>query len=248
MNFQIVNFVEPSRVRMIWQSPYAGERTKFHVGDLIRAGSQVALYYNRNSADWIGAVQNGFNGYPAAFPVTSVVHHDNVLEIIRRRLPPRNRSDFGAFLYKNGLSNNPMISDLALIGYSGARLPGDGFSFEIDYSIEEMPFEFLFEVSGFRYYSGMNIPVEAVLDRQVLFQPEPSNAHDPNAIMIKIGDALIGYVPRSHAPWINAWLQFARLGAWVAKIEGPPSRPLVYVYLAVARQLTHQSISHALGR
>lgn len=239
MTYQIMNFVNPNRVRLIWQSSSSEVRRKFYVGDLIRSGESVSLFYRWYTEDWVLATQAGFYGHPA-FSTNVAVHHQNVMDIMRRRLPPRNRTDFYTFLLNHGLANWREITDLALIGYSGARLPGDGFSFEIDFSIEQMPFEFFFDIAGFRYYSGMQLPMEALLQQPVLFRPEPGNADDPHAIEIVVGDWKIGYVPRTQAPWIKFWSQFAKLNAHIDRIEGPAARPLVYVYLSVSTVVAMQ--------
>lgn len=233
MIYNVQNFVEPSKVRMIWQSNLPQYRSKYFVAELIRCGSEISLFYNRNSIEWLGATSAGFRGFPA-FDTRQIAHHSNVMQVLSRRLPPRSRSDFYYFLEKNGLSQNPMISEFALLGYTGARLPGDGFSFEIDFSIEQMPFEFFFEISGFRYNAGMQMDMAQLTGKPVLFLPEPHNPHDPNAVGVYVDQSRIGYVPRTLAPLLNGWLQYAVVHAAIGKIEGPAVRPDVSVFISLA--------------
>lgn len=228
----IINPIDPSRVRMVWQSVNGADRNKYHVGDLIRAGGSVALFYRLSEPDFASATKAGFMGYPA-FSHKVPVHHANVLELLTRRLPPRNRSDYKAFLYKNGLGNFPGISDFAMLGYSGARLPGDGFTFEIDFSIERPPFQFFSEISGFRYYDGMHMDMENLRGQPTLLIPEPNNIYDAQAIQVFVQGKKIGYIPRTQAPLFKTWLSTNPVMAIVSRIEGPPARPLVFLYVAV---------------
>jgi hypothetical protein len=226
---------------MMWQTASDETRTRFHVADLIRAGSSVALFYNWSSPDFWTAVQNGFQGHPA-FGLGQAVHHNSVIEVMSKRLPPRSRNDFALFLYKHGLSNNPQMSDFALIGYTGGRLPADGFSFEIDFSIELAPYEFHMEVAGFRYYEGMKWEMDALLNQPIQFVREPTNPHDTNAVQIFVGQTKIGYVPRSYAPWLGTITNYLRTMGVVSRIEGSPVHPHVYVYLSIARETNQTSL------
>ena len=236
--FRIENIIEPSRLRLIWQSGSEADRTKYHVADLVRAGFSYALYYRTMSPDFVDALRAGFRGHPA-FDVRTAVHHHNVLEIFMKRLPPRNRSDFWLFLEKNGLTGNAAISDFSLLGYSGARLPGDGFCLEIDFALERPPFQYFCEISGFRYYQGMQMDMEGLRAQSVFLLPEPSNPKDPNAIQIFVEGVKIGYIPRSQAPLFNTWLKNASVHAWVSRIEGAPAKPLVFLFVRIASTQMH---------
>jgi len=190
------------------------------------------LYYNYNSSDFAKAMAAGFKGHPA-FDFRTAVHHDNVLPIFMKRVPPRSRSDFRQFLFKHGLSSFPGASDFALLGYSGARLPGDGFSLEIDFLLEAPPFQYFFEISGFRYYQGMHVQMNDLIGQQVFLLPEPANPYDPNAIQLTVSNLLLGYVPRTQAAEFKTWLNYASVGAWIDRIEGTPLRPQVSVFTMI---------------
>jgi hypothetical protein len=228
----ITNIVEPNRLKLVWQGVNASVRTKFVVGELIRAGSNVSLCYHRQSADFHLAKGQGFVGHPA-FNYDVGVHHTNVVEVFSKRLPHRSRTDFRIYLEKNRLQQFPFISDLALLGYSGARLPGDGFSLEIDYLYEEMPLQFLMEVAGFRYYSGMHMDLSSLTDWSVTFLREPANQYDPYAVQIYVGGSLIGYVPRPHSASVWYWLQHDLITATVERVDGAKVRPEVYLFVQV---------------
>ncbi|HEY7811435.1 MAG TPA: HIRAN domain-containing protein [Allosphingosinicella sp.] len=238
---QISRIVEPNKLKLVWQSVNGSDRTKYVVGELVRASNCVALYYSYNTADFLAAQKAGFQGHPA-FDFRQPVHHHNVLEIFIKRVPPRNRLDFHQFLSKHRLAHFPSISDFALLGYSGARLPGDGFYLEIDFSLERPPLEFLMEVSGFRYYQGMHVQMETLQGLPVQLLPEPHNPMDPNAVQLYAGAVKLGYVPRPQAASIRAWMPYHAISASIERIEGAPLRPQVYLFIRIASSAALQAL------
>ncbi len=65
---------------------------------------------------------------------------------------------------------------------------------------------------------------EVALDTEALLVPEPSNPHDPNAVMVQIDGRLVGYLPRHEAVAYGATLrklsERGRTGACEARIAG----------------------------
>jgi hypothetical protein len=231
--------IEPNRLKMIWQSSTSTTRTKFVVGELVRAEDKVSLSYFRISSDFLNAISIGFVGHPA-FRIDTPVHHHNVIEVFSKRLPPRNRADFQAYLSKNRLENIPSISNFALLGYTGGHLPGDGFSFAIDFCYENLPYQFLMEVAGFRYYSGMNVEISAMAGQLVNFEPESTNLHDPFAVKIMFMGTHIGYVPRYYAPLVRYWLNHCRIFAIIERIDGTLTKPQVHLMMHVLSKSNNQ--------
>ena len=229
---------DPNRLKMIWQS--SGEnRKKFVVGELVRSGLQVSLSYLRYNGDFYEAVMNGFRGHPA-FRIDDPVHQHNVIEVLSKRLPPRNRADFPAYLVKHRLGQTPYISDFALLGYTGGYLPGDGFSFVVDFAFENPPYMFLMEISGFRYYDGMNIEISQLLNQPVYFEAEPSNIHDALAVKIMFMGMKIGYVPRYYLPLFHHWLNNFQIYSNVERIDGTMQKPQVHLLMNVQSRSTHK--------
>jgi hypothetical protein len=148
-----------------------------------------------------------------------------------RRLPPRSRPDYGAYLAALRLSEIPEISDFALLGYSEAKLPSDGFSLVDTLSEKPAPFEFLFEVAGYRYYdpslSGDDIGSEVVMEH------EPSNEFDPGAVMLKVSGKKIGYINRLQAPAVLSWVRQRRVRTAVEKLNGNSEKPRAFVFMYV---------------
>lgn len=74
-------------------------------------------------------------------------------------------------------------------------------------------------VAGGRNIDGANIP-----DHQALLVPEPSNPYDPNAVQVRIGGRLVGYLGREDAmayrPVIDRVMSNGQYVAWRARLKG----------------------------
>jgi hypothetical protein len=230
--------IEPNRLKLIWQSSGV-DRNKYTVGELVRSGQSVSLSYFHDSAEMFGARSAGFVGH-AAFPFNRPVYHENVIETFSRRLPSRHRNDFYMYLHKNRLAAKTHISDFALLGYTGAYLPSDGFSFAVDWRFQELPYLFLMEVAGFRYNSGMLMQMDDLLGRPVFFQYEEGNPYDSSAVAIYVEGQKIGYVPRYYAANFRYWSAVYEISGSIERIDGALAKPQVSILLFVkSRQYTN---------
>jgi len=236
MNF-IKHIVEFDKLSLVWQSDRDPNHLRYIVAELIRQNNNVQLRYLKDTTDFNTALSFGFNGYPA-FNIEKEIHTSGVLEAFKRRLPPRARGDFGKYLEMFRLPQSAEISDFALLGYSGAKLPGDEFS--IIPSLEKViqSFEFLMEVAGFRYNS--KIPIENItLKSQVTFEAELDNPVDSNAIMILLDGNKIGYVTRNLLPYFYRWLEENRIeAAVIERKNGQPDRPTLYIFVELKAKLS----------
>jgi len=235
----IEHIIEPDTLLLVWQAPSSQGRTRRVVGQIKRSGSNVSLRYLSGSEEFSAAKEDGFQGFPA-FKIGRETHVNDVLEIFLKRLPPRSRSDFSRYLKNLRLQPDEEISDFALLGYSEAKLPGDGFSVLQTFSDVSPPFEFLSEVAGFRYtdatLESINIGDEAS------FETEPDNEHDADAIKVIVSGKRIGYVNRVHAPHFANWLENYRVAAEVERINGTEDRPLVYLFVRVRDKESSEAI------
>lgn len=229
MNF-IKHIVEFDKLNLVWQSDNDPNHLRYIVAELTRHDNNVQLRYLKNTQDFETALKFGFKGYPA-FSLEKEIHTSGVLEAFKRRLPPRMRGDFGKYLEMFRLPQGAEISDFALLGYSGAKLPGDEFS--IIPSIEEItqPFEFLMDVAGFRH--NAKIPIESIeLKAHVTFEVERDNPIDSNAIAILLNGNKIGYVTRNLLSQFHHWLEEGRIvNAVVERKNGQPDRPTLYLFV-----------------
>lgn len=229
----IRHIIEPRKLYLVWQAPEGKERLRRVVGQLFRENTQVLFQYLLHTPDFEAAKKNGFEGY-VAFKTNDRVYSSGVLEVFMRRLPPRSRTDFGDYLRRLGLPPDAELSDFALLGYSEAKLPGDGFSIINSFEDCPDPCEFLTEIAGFRYYSGMTPDFLAkAVGMSVSFKPVDDNPYDEHAVQIYGGDTMVGYVNRIQAKSFRRWLVSNKIEATIERINEKKERPQVNVFVSV---------------
>lgn len=234
MNF-IENVHEPHRLLLIWQGPEGSGRTRRAVAELVKiAADRVRFQYLKDTADFAAAQAEGFITFPA-FRKLDVSYDLGVVETFMRRLPPRSRGDYAQYLEQFRLRPDTSISDFALLGYTGAKLPSDGFS--ILNPLEEIgdACDVLLEVAGFRHVSRLSSQ-DICADEPVTLVAQQDNPHDPLAVAMELRGERIGYVPRQQAPALRGLLNEGVIEAWVERINGKPERPLIHVLARIRRQ------------
>lgn len=235
MNTVLQHIHEPGALLLTWQpSDESGaQRTRRVVGRLSVEGGEVSFRYLKGTEDFERATSDGFRGYPAfrLEDKSQTVFTQGVMESFLRRLPPRNREDFGDYLKLHRLPNPFVFSDLALLGYTGAKLPSDGFALLPDFQLESVPCDFILEVAGFRHYRTSTAGL-AVND-SITFDLAPGNEVDPDAISILHNGETIGYVNRALRAVFRRWLTERTVEARVERLNGKADRPLVYLYVFV---------------
>jgi len=228
----VKHIVEPARLLLAWQPSDAHRRRRYIVGEITRNRDDVTLTYLRDSSDFNKAKECGFDGYPA-FKKTDNDYSIGVIDAFMRRLPPRSRGDFEKYLDLLRIPVDTVISDFALLGYSGAKLPSDGFSIIHPFDNVCGPCEFLLEVAGFRYVNNVSIEDIASGDEAV-FVPEPENEYDPRAVRIEIDNKKIGYVNRGQVEAMHRWIRDEYIiHAFVERLNGSQERPMVYLYVEI---------------
>lgn len=230
MNF-IKHIIEPKRLLLVWQGPEGVDRNKRIVATLTLLEGNIELRYIEGE-DINKAKEIGFAGHPA-FPKFDHIYRDGVLDVFMKRLPPRSREDFGDYLMSFRISPDfcNTISDFALLGYSGAKLPSDGFSIIHPFDDVAGPCELIVEIAGFRYYSGMDMTIQEGSVVELI--PEPNNQYDPLAIMVTLNNTKIGYIGRGQLPAFHRWLKDNKVTAIIEKINGSQTRPSVMLFITV---------------
>ena len=235
----IEHLIEPDRLLLSWQAQESKDRSRYVVGELVRKEGKVVLNYLNDTEDFERACQHGFSGHPAfRIKEEGTIYDVKVLEAFVRRLPPRSRSDFYRYMEMRGLNPDAEISDFALLGYVGARLPDDGFELVHPFDNAMQPFEFITEVAGFRHGSEVVLD-DIAIDAAVQFIPEPDNGYDSQAIRIEMGGRKLGYVDRGRLSLFHRLLHagYSITGSVVRK-NGTANRPLIYIFTAVGAK-TH---------
>lgn len=229
------HIVEPVGLLLTWQpkDEQATSRTRRVVGEVRLNNDGVAEFcYLKGTADFDCAKENGFQGYPAFTPNSDTPSTTGVLESFLRRLPPRKRDDFSEFLALHRLPFPFNNSDFALLGYTGARLPSDGFSLVPIFPENSAPCDFLLEVAGFRHAEGAAISNLAVGD-EVSFAIDSTNPVEQDAIGVYHSGIRIGYVNRALKDTFSTWMKNRIVKAAIERLNGKPERPLVYVRIEV---------------
>jgi hypothetical protein len=220
---------EPGKLLLAWQAPdLEGERTRFAVGELLRDGQDCILRYS--TGDEVDRAKSlGFVGYPA-FRLAQREHRHGVLATFLRRLPPRARADFAAYKAQFRLGPELKLSDFALLAYTGARLPSDGFSVVDTLEGAQPPCEFVTEIAGYRHYAP-KLAVRPAVGTPVELVPEPDNPVDPKAIAVKANNQTIGYVNRLQTGAFHRWLGGDAVEATIERMNGTADRPRAFMFV-----------------
>lgn len=177
---------------LIWKDPIT--RRNFIVGKLCKNDKFTFEYCN----EYEKAEKYGWSKLEA-FPEIRTYESETIFPVFASRLPDRKRKDIDKILDKYGLS---MFDEFELLRKSEARLPIDTYSFIDPIFPEDETVSLEFFVMGIRYNTPCKgeecslLPNIEVGD-ELIFEKEPNNKEDSNAICIKTMDgSILGYVPR----------------------------------------------------
>lgn len=224
----ITDPIQTQRALLTWQSPLggSGSRNRHAVGELVATGNSARFAYLSNDESFRAAQAEGFDGYPG-LPL-GASHFDDALQILRRRLPQSDRDDFKNFLTTFGLSPSAHFSDLSLLAYTGARLASDSFSISETFHGFDRPFEFIFDVAGFRHYLENIEGVKA--GDFVRLVPDPMNKHDGNAVcVVRDGERRLGFINRLQSERVLEWMRAEAIQTEVFRLNGRPQYPRLFV-------------------
>jgi HIRAN domain len=232
----------PQQLLLVWQAPPdVRDRLRWAVGRLSSDADRTSFVYLEGEefqALNLGRSEGqleacGFSGYPAfdrmRRPEAGFWH--DALETLLRRVPPRRRSDFGAYLEHHRVKAAAILSPLALLAVTEAHLPSDGFSLIDPLDASAAAVDFVFEIAGFRHAAR---PIAPLQDGETLtLVPEPGNRWDPSAIKVMAGEVRIGYVNRLQAATIQQWLSTRDVQCCIARLNGQPNAPRAYALARV---------------
>lgn len=224
----IEHLFEPSRLFLVWH--HLNGDTPQHrrvVGELIRQGDDASFRYLKGTEDFKAAVNEGFLPFPAFSEEKSNEFQSGALDVFVRRLPPRKREDFKEYLSQYSLPQDFSGSAFSLLAYTGARLASDGFELCPDLSDASAPLDFVIEVSGVQHYIDENYSFSE--DDEILFEVEPENPHDKNAIKVVHKDKTVGYVNKALSPSFAKLLSNGEIEGKVLKFSVQKSRQRLLV-------------------
>ncbi|MBI5919053.1 MAG: hypothetical protein HY849_06735 [Nitrosomonadales bacterium] len=230
------HIVEPIRLLLTWQpsDEQAHDRTRRVVGEVYaETNGEIVFRYLKDSSDYQAACEAGFQGFTAFENKSEVIRH-GVVEALIRRLPPRKRDDFSDFLRQHRLPSPFPNSDLALLGYTGARLPSDGFALVPEFPRDAIPCDYLMEVAGLRHVFRGSVSENIHVGDPVHFEIDSQNPVDADALVVVCAGQRIGYVNRVIKSTFHNWLKSHQVVATVERLNGKPTRPLVYIRVSVS--------------
>lgn len=237
---RVINrIVEPKRLLLVWQAPdkasdqATGER--FIVGEIHNIEGKVFLQY-RDNPDIVRARTLGFTGLTTYPYDTNRKFDDNLIDVLSKRLPPVSRTDYNDYLssYRIEPQAAKGIPVLSLLGYTTGKLAGDGFSFLHTFDDATPPFDFTFEIAGFRHHGLSRFPDPKVLqDKEVTFAYEKDNLCDKDAVAVMYDNTRLGYVPKGFTGILKKILEQYAVSAFAERINGTPARPSILIFVEV---------------
>jgi hypothetical protein len=240
----VEHIINPNRLLLIWQAVDGaagkGRGDRYIVGEVRKSQESLVLEYYDNEVTQKVAQDLGFNGL-TAFPFHSdKIYTNHVKETLEKRLAPSSRLDYADYLraYRLPIQMADKFSVMQLLAYTGGVLAGDGFSFVPTFENISLPFDFIFEIAGFRHHDGMNIGnISSLQGQTVLFNHDNQHKEDCNAIEVICNGTNLGYVPKGlNISFIKDLLGKTHLKAHITRINGTKERPSVWVMVSVSEQ------------
>ncbi len=240
---QLIEYIyPPTKINIIWQKPDAdgiSSGDRFLIGHITIEGNKSTLQYY-DSEEVKRATEKGFVGL-TAFPYEKAkIWHGDIIEVLSRRLPPKTRGDFEEYLRSYGLSEKlkDEITIAELLAYTNGKVAGDGFSFFHSFENVQIPFEFSFEIAGFRYSEGMVIQdKKSLVGEKVFFEPEKINNFDQEAIKVLTEQdgkkIMLGYIPKGLNCVLHNYLEANKNESIIVKVNGSVEKPSVFVITKV---------------
>ena len=234
------------RALLVWQTPLRPAekgggrnclvRDHHAVGELVRKKSGRVSF--RYFDDLEAARAQGFRDYPGLFTDMKPKANDKIgFELLRRRLPPEQRRDYGKTLQKFGLPTDLDRSDhLTLMAYTGAR-NDDSFSICETFDGFDRPFRFLFELANVKRDGTYDVCAKLVPGETLTFKREPDNPHDSNAIKVVRADnekQKAGYVNHLQAKAVGRWLGEGEITASAFMFSRRSVDPRLYINVNVS--------------
>jgi hypothetical protein len=95
-----------------------------------------------------------------------------------------------------------------------------------------------FHIAGFTYWDGLDVFDKLRIGTELTLEAEPTNGHDPYAVKILLGEAMLGYIPRGENKEISKFLQLGHTDLFTARVSqiDPETHPERQVHVTVKIQ------------
>ena len=225
----ISNPVATRRAYLVWQDPPGSgpSRSAMPVAELTQLKGRVSFRY-LDEEHLAKPRERGFDGY-FGLPIGSRDNDRRAMKLLRHRLPPRSRTDFGDMLRRFGLPADWDHTDLSLLAYTGARRPGNRFSVCETFDGFDEPFTYVFDLAGVRHCRDA---CEGLSPGDPLtFECERDSDRDSDAIRVTSArnGATVGYVNCVQADVVRRWLNDGQINSSMFRFNGRPGYPRLFV-------------------
>lgn len=235
------HLVNPERLLVLWQAMDAATNKpvgdRFVVGELREDANGIALQYYDNEDTRKAATERGFKGMTVYPYAPAKKYNGNVEEVLAKRLASPSRSDYADYLrsYRLPPDRADQLTVMQLLAYTGGVLAGDGFSFAHTFDNAQPPFDFTFEIAGFRHNDGMKeFSLAALQNQPVTLAHDPENPHDDHAVAVWHQQTRLGFVPKGMATaLVDKIMNQYTMQASITRINGTKDRPSVWVMVEV---------------
>ena len=177
----------------------------------------------------------GFRGYAGLpFDARKSDNDRNAIALLRLRLPPSSRSDFGDMLMRFGLPPDWDHTDLSLLAYTGGRSVHDDFSVCETFDGFEAPFNYVFDLVGVGHCRSA---CEELSPGDALeFERDLKTDHDAVKVVrpgAPDGEATVGYVNSIQAKTVCQWLNDGMIRSTALRFNARPDCPRLFVHAEV---------------
>lgn len=186
---------------LLWQNQQT--RQWYHIANLtLKVDGMYSFSYEleKKKRGLKEALQNGYHLHPSFPDAIKRYQSDKLFSTFSRRLPNKSRPDYLELLRANNLKDDS--DEFEILSLTGGRLISDNYEFVKPVYFDGKKFSFDFYVRGWRYYNDEEYKIDEL--SKISLETEEENEQDPDAIMVRYEDKVIGYVPAFYSEFMKA--------------------------------------------
>lgn len=179
------------QIYLVWREGSGGRR---HIVGSIKRNATEGVRFKYIAKNLQAAKNDGFVSYDS-FPNLEKVYEDNVLDIFGQRIMRSDRGDLHQFYDFWNIDRTKVEDKFYMLAYTQGLLPTDNYEFLADFNpIKGL--NFVTEIGGLTY---SQVPSDALaIGDELIYEFEPTNEYDSNAVKVLKGDLKLGYIKIVH--------------------------------------------------